>query len=55
MPEEFVDAIIDLGRVLTPPTKILASLVVCSTKQQELQVRKLVLLIFMCSWKCVID
>ena len=40
MPEEFVDAVINVGRVLKP-TKILASLVVCSRKDQELQVNGL--------------
>ena len=33
-----VDAIIEAGRSLTPPTKILSALVVCSRKDQELQV-----------------
>ena len=38
LPEDFVDAIIEAGRSLTPPTKILSALVVCSRKDQELQV-----------------
>ena len=41
VPEQFVDAIIEMGKALSPPTKILPALVVCAMKEQELQAIRL--------------